>query len=73
VNGANPITHYSGLLTTDVAAQVFWDNDIHLYAIFTATNKLRVYTVTPTSYSEPKASPHVIAEPIAQMVQNLPQ
>src|SRR5262249_45655616 len=29
-NGAGPITHYTGLLTTDEIDQVFWDNANHL-------------------------------------------
>jgi 6-phosphogluconolactonase (cycloisomerase 2 family) len=73
VNGGNPVTKYTGLLTTDAATQVYWDNDNHLYAIFKTAGKLRVYTVTPASYTEPKGSPHVVANPIALMVQILPR
>ena len=62
-NGANPITHYTGLLSTDEVDQVFWDNDNHLYALSRAAGKLFVFTVTPTKYSQAPESPHAITSP----------
>jgi len=32
-NGANPVTHYTGLLTNLEVDQMSWDSDNHLYAI----------------------------------------
>jgi hypothetical protein len=32
-NGANPITKFTGLLTSNQIIQMFWDNANHLYAI----------------------------------------
>ncbi len=65
-NGANPITHYTGLLTTDAVdqeGQIFWDNDNHLYAISQSAEKLFVFTVTPTSFSQVAGSPYAITNP----------
>lgn len=58
-NGANPITKYTGALTSDNINQVFWDNDNHLYAV-SYTGKLYVFTVTPSSYSQAPGSPYSI-------------
>jgi outer membrane protein assembly factor BamB len=71
-NGADPITKYTGLLTTDPVAQMFWDNSNHLYAISPTTGKLRVYTITPTSFEEPAGSPYDIEKPDTLIVQPLP-
>lgn len=71
-NGANPITHYTALLTTDPVNQVFWDNSNHLYAISTNTGKLRVYTITPTTFKENPGSPYVISAPQYMAVQPWP-
>lgn len=71
-NGANPITHYTALLTSDPVNQMFWDNDNHLYAISTKTGKLRVYTITPTSYEEMRGSPYNVSNPQALTVQPWP-
>ena len=64
-NGAGPITQYTGLLTKDEVDmdQMFWDNDDHLYAISQSAGKLFVFTITPTSYSQPSGSPYTIASP----------
>jgi hypothetical protein len=62
-NGANPITHYTGLLTTSSVDQMFWDNANHLYAISRAAGKLYVFTVTATGFSQAPGSPHTIAHP----------
>ncbi|MGA2050265.1 MAG: hypothetical protein ABSG96_21400 [Terracidiphilus sp.] len=72
-NGANPITHYTGLLTTAEVDQLFWDNENHLYAIGTAANKLWVFTVTPNSCSQAPGSPHSINAPRDIIVQPLPR
>jgi hypothetical protein len=62
-NGASPITHYTGLLTTDAVSHISWDSDNHLYAISQASGKLFVFTVTPTTVSQAAGSPHSIASP----------
>jgi hypothetical protein len=72
-NGASPITHYTGLLTTAEVDQFFWDNENHLYAIGTAANKLWVFTVTPTGYSQAPGSPYTINAPHDIVVQPLPR
>jgi hypothetical protein len=59
-NGANPITHYTYLLTTDSIDQTFWDNDNHLYAISRSAGKLYVFTVTPVSFGKAPGSPYAI-------------
>jgi hypothetical protein len=61
-NGSNPITPYTGLLTTSSVGHVHWDNHNHLYAV--STGKLYVFTVTPTSHSQAPGSPHSIANAI---------
>jgi hypothetical protein len=62
-NGASPITHYTGLLTTAEVDQIFWDNSNHLYAIGTKANKLWVFTVTPTSATQATGSPYTVHSP----------
>ncbi|MFZ0731655.1 MAG: hypothetical protein WAM79_04965 [Candidatus Sulfotelmatobacter sp.] len=59
-NGANPITRYTGLLTSDAILQMFWDNANHLYAITQSTGKLYVFTVTSTGVTQAPGSPHSI-------------
>jgi len=59
-NGANPITHYTGLIAKNQIDQIFWDNDNHLYAISRSANKVFVFTVTPTSVSRAPGSPYSI-------------
>ena len=68
-NGASPITHYTGLLTTDEIAQAFWDNDNHLYAISQVNQKLYVFTITPTSATQAPGSPYSIPNPLNVVVQ----
>jgi hypothetical protein len=67
-NGANPITKYTGRLTSDNIVQVFWDNANHLYALSATSNKLFVFTVTPTSVSQAQGSPYSISNPAALAV-----
>lgn len=62
-NGANPVTHYTGLLTKNEVDQMFWDNANHLYAISRSAQKLYVFTVTPTAVSQAPGSPYSIAHP----------
>jgi len=62
-NGADPITPYTGLLTTDPINQFFWDNANHLYAISNSAGKLYVFTVTPQSVSAAPGSPYPISSP----------
>ena len=59
-NGANPITHYTGLLTKNAVDQVYWDNANHLYAISSSAGLLYVFTVTPTSVTQAPGSPYSI-------------
>jgi hypothetical protein len=67
-NGAAPITHYTGLLSSHNINQVSWDNDNHLYAISPSSGKLLVFTVTPTKYCEASGSPYTITNPQAVAV-----
>ena len=70
-NGANPITSYSELLTNVDIDSVKWDTSNHLYAISNSTNRIYVYTVTPTSISAAPGSPFTITAPIALFVKAL--
>jgi hypothetical protein len=60
-NGANPITPYRDLLTKVDIAAVKWDTSNHLHAISNSTNRIYVYTVTPTSISAAAKSPLVFS------------
>jgi hypothetical protein len=68
-NGSDPIKSYTGLLTKDEIDQFFWDNQNHLYAISRTANKLFVFTITPTSYSEAPGSPYSVNQPQNIIVQ----
>ena len=70
-DGARPLTHYTGLLTTDPIVQMFWDNHNHLYAISNAAGKLYVFTITPTSHHMAQGSPYTISKPDDIIVQPL--
>ena len=65
-NGANPITKFTGRLTSSPIYQIFWDNSNHVYAVSLSAGKLFVYTVTSTGVKAAPGSPHAIAN-----VQNL--
>jgi hypothetical protein len=67
-NGANPITHFTGLLTTDTINQVYWDNTNHLYAISSSAGKLYVFSVTSTGVTQAPGSPHKITTPYSLIV-----
>jgi hypothetical protein len=60
-NGANPITAYSGILTTASIDAVQWDSNNHLYALSNSTKKLYAYTVTSSSITAAPGSPYPIA------------
>lgn len=62
-NGANPITKFTGLLTTNSIIQMFWDNANHLYALSNTAGKLYVFTVTSTGVTQAPGSPHSITNP----------
>jgi len=67
-NGANPITQFTGLLTTDTIGKVYWDNANHLYAISADAGKLYVFTVTATGVTQAPGSPHKITTPYSLIV-----
>jgi len=57
-NGASPPTPLTGLQrSNDDIRQVAWDNDNHFYTLDFWGGQLRVFTVTPTSFSEDPGSP----------------
>jgi hypothetical protein len=62
-NGADPITAFTGLLTTDEVDQVAWDNQNHLYAISQPAGKLFVFTISPTNRTPAPGSPYAITNP----------
>jgi hypothetical protein len=62
-NGANPITQFTGLLTTDTIDHVYWDNANHLYASSYSAGKLYVFSVTATSVTQAPGSPHKVRSP----------
>jgi hypothetical protein len=62
-NGANPITPYTGALTTDQVDQIAWDNNNHLYAISKSAGKLFVFTTSPTTFAQASGSPYAITNP----------
>jgi hypothetical protein len=67
-NGANPITQFTGLLTTDTIDSVYWDNANHLYAISGSAGKLYVFNVTATKVTQAPGSPHKITTPQSLIV-----
>ena len=60
-NGGNPITSYSGVLTSTPIDELHWDNNNHLYALSNSTHKLYAYTVTSSSIAPVPGSPYTIA------------
>jgi WD40 repeat protein len=71
-NGPSPITHFTGLLTTQEVDEIHWDNSNHLYAVGYAASKLWVFTVTPTGYVQAPGSPYTIHNPFDVVVLPLP-
>ena len=70
-NGRNPITGYSNILTRDPISSVAWDKSYHLYATSRATNKLYVFTITPTSIKPVAGSPFTLSGPSTIVVRPL--
>jgi hypothetical protein len=70
-NGASPITHDTGLLTTDPINSIFWDHNHHLYALSNSTGKLYVFTVVGSTVTAAPGSPHIISSPAGLIVQPL--
>jgi hypothetical protein len=70
-NGANPITAFSNILTTAPIDKVAWDKSYHLYALSRATNKMYVFTITPTSITPVAGSPFTLNGPSAIVVRPL--
>jgi len=70
-NGANPITHGTGLLTKAPVTQVFWDNLDHLYAISPSAGQLFVFIVTENGVTQAPGSPYSV--PGAENIIVLPQ
>jgi hypothetical protein len=60
-NGGNPITSFSGVLTTAPIDEVHWDSNNHLYALSKSTKRLYAYTVTSSSITAVPGSPYTIA------------
>lgn len=60
-NGAGPITHGTGVLTSDAVDQCFWDHSGHLIAISGKSGKLFVYSVTPKGAREAPGSPYPVS------------
>jgi hypothetical protein len=69
-NGANPITHYTGLISSVPITDIRWDNNNHLYAISNTGNRLVVFTVTPTSWKW--IATYSVNKPLGIAVQPLP-
>ena len=70
MNGANPITPYTGLLSSVTITDIRWDKDNHLYAISLFANRLVVFTVTPTSWKW--VATYAVNRPLGIAVQPLP-
>lgn len=71
-HGSAPPSAATGLLTGDEIDQMFWDHDHHLYAISTTTNRLFVFTITPTHHSQVPGSPYTVEAPQALAIQPWP-
>jgi hypothetical protein len=71
-NGASPLTHFTGLLTSEDIEQVGWDNSNHLYALSVTHGKLFVFTVTPSSVSQAPGSPYTVHRPWGFIIQPKP-
>jgi hypothetical protein len=67
-NGAKPITGYSNILTKSPIDSIAWDKSNHLYATSHATNKLYVFTITPTSITAVAGSPFTLSAPSTVVV-----
>jgi hypothetical protein len=70
-NGGKPITGYSNILTKSPIDSIAWDKSNHLYATSRATNKLYVFTITPTSITAVAGSPFTLSGPSTLVVRPL--
>jgi hypothetical protein len=70
-NGGKPITGYSNILTKNPINSIAWDKSYHLYATSHATNKLYVFTITPTSITPVAGSPFTLSGPSTLVVRPL--
>lgn len=61
-NGASPVTHFTGLLTSDSIVQCFWDKAGHLYAISGKTGQLFVFTLTSGGAQAAPGSPYAVSQ-----------
>jgi hypothetical protein len=59
------------VLTRDPISSVAWDKSYHLYATSRATNKLYVFTITPTSITPVAGSPFTLSGPSTLVVRPL--
>ena len=68
-NGGAPITRYSRvpILNSNQINWVHWDKAHHLYAL-SASGKLYVYTITPTSIAAVPGSPYTVGGPVGLLV-----
>jgi len=62
-NGADPITSFTGSLTSDPIDEIEWDGNNHLFAVSNSAGKLYVFTATATGVSPAPGSPYAIANP----------
>jgi hypothetical protein len=69
-NGAAPVTHLTGLLTSDSIAECFWDQSGHLYAISGQSGKLFVFMVTTKGAQAAPGSPYTVNHAEYLAVQN---
>jgi hypothetical protein len=72
-NGAKPVTHFTGLLTSTPISQMFWDKSNHLYAISQAAGKIYVFTITAENAHKAPGSPYSINSPQFLIVRSLVQ
>jgi 6-phosphogluconolactonase (cycloisomerase 2 family) len=70
-NGANPITPFTGFLTTDRIDQATWDHNHHLYALSRAAGKLYVFTIAGGFVTPAPGSPYALTAPADLIVQPL--
>jgi hypothetical protein len=59
-NGASPITHYTGLITSSYIDEIRRDNANHRYAISQTAKKLWVFTVTPAGRHPARPPPSTL-------------
>ena len=67
-NGANPITPYTGVLTSAPIDQIFWDTSNHVYAMSRSAGEVFVFTVNSTAVYQAPGSPHKVPSPMSLIV-----